>query len=123
MNEEIYEGTPAKEDMLIGTDSGYNRYRRPDGSTYVHYPYSQMATVTAYSAKDKNGQPIRTADGKLITGKTQAEADKNRFRYDMSHWVEANRRKTAHLPQDWRSKYGSVEGKDILTMTPIAGDI
>jgi hypothetical protein len=41
----------------------------------------------------------------------------------MNHWVEANRRKTAHLPQDWRSKYTLSEGKDILTMTPIAGDI
>jgi hypothetical protein len=40
MNEEIYEGTPAKEDVIIGTDSGFNRYRRPDGSTYIHYPYS-----------------------------------------------------------------------------------
>lgn len=104
MNEEIYEGTPAKEDVLIGTDSGYNRYRRPDSSTYVHYPYSQMATVTAYSAKDGKGQPIRTADGKLITGNTQAEADGNRFRYDMNHWAEANRRKTAHLPEGWRER-------------------
>jgi hypothetical protein len=82
-----------------------------------------MATVTTYSAKDGKGQPIRTADGKLITGNTQAEADRNRFRYDMNHWAEANRRKTAHLSQDWRSKYTLSEGEDILTMTPIAGDI
>lgn len=120
MNEEIYEGTPAKEDMLIGTDSGYNRYRRPDGSTYVHYPYSQMATVTAYSAKDKNGQPIRTADGKLITGKTQAEADRNRFRYDMNHWVEANRRKTAHLPEGWRER---IVTPDMNTFNAITGGV
>lgn len=120
MNEEIYEGTPAKEDMLIGTDSGYNRYRRPDGSTYVHYPYSRMATVTAYSAKDKNGQPIRTADDKLITGKTQAEADRNRFRYDMNHWVEANRRKTAHLPEGWRER---IVTPDMNTFNAITGGV
>lgn len=120
MNEEIYEGTPAKEDVLIGTDSGYNRYRRPDGSTYVHYPYSQMATATAYSAKDKNGQPIRTADGKLITGKTQAEADRNRFRYDMNHWVEANRRKTAHLPEGWRER---IVTPDMNTFNAITGGV
>lgn len=120
MNEEIYEGTPAKEDVLIGTDSGYNRYRRPDGSTYVHYPYSRMATVTAYSAKDKNGQPIRTADGKLITGKTQAEADRKRFRYDMNHWVEANRRKTAHLPEGWRER---IVTPDMDTFNAITGGV
>ena len=120
MNEEIYEGSPAKEDVLIGTDSGYNRYRRPDGSTYVHYPYSQMATVTAYSAKDKNGQPIRTADGKLITGKTQAEADRNRFRYDMNHWVEANRRKTVHLPEGWRER---IVTPDMNTFNAITGGV
>lgn len=120
MNEEIYEGSPAKEDVLIGTDSGYNRYRRPDGSTYVHYPYNQMATVAAYSAKDKNGQSIRTADGKLITGKTQAEADRNRFRYDMNHWVEANRRKTAHLPEGWRER---IVTPDMNTFNAITGGV
>jgi hypothetical protein len=122
MNEEIYEGAPSQEDVLIGTDSGYNRYKRPDGSTYVHYPYSRMATVTAYSAKDRNGQPIRTAEGNLITGNTQAEADRKRFRYDMNHWTEANRRNTAHLPEGWRSKYTLSEGKDALTMTPFVGE-
>ena len=121
MNEEIYEGTPSQEDVLIGTDSsGYNRYRRPDGSTYVHYPYSRMATVTAYSAKDENGQPIRTADNKLITGKTQAEADRNRFRYDMSHWAEANRRKTAHLPEGWRER---LITPDMNTFNAITGGV
>lgn len=118
MNEEIYEDTPAKEDILIGTDSGYNRYKRPDGSTYVHYPYSRMATVTAYSAKDKNGQPIRTANGKLITGKTQEEANKNRFRYDMSNWIESNKRKTAHLSQGWRAR---LVTPDMDTFNAITG--
>lgn len=124
MNEEIYEGTPSQEDVLIGMDSGnYNRYRRPDGSTYVHYPYNRMATVTAYSAKDGKGQPIRTTEGKLITGNTQAEANRKRFRYDQNHWVEANRRNTAHLPEGWRNKYTLSEGKNALTMTPFVGDV
>ncbi len=118
MNEEIYEGAPSQEDVLIGTNSGYNRYKRPDGSTYVHYPYNRMATVTAYSAKDKNGQPIRTAEGKLITGKTQAEADRKRFRYDQNHWIEANRRKTTHLPNGWRER---IVTPDLNTFNAITG--
>ena len=63
MNEEIYEGTPSQEDVLIGTDSGYNRYRRPDGSTYVHYPYSQMGGATAFVARDKYGKPYKDTNG------------------------------------------------------------
>ena len=50
-----------------------------DGNTYVNTDNQDptMAGTTIYSAKDKEGNPVRDTNNKLITGKTQEEAQQN----------------------------------------------
>ena len=114
MNEEIYEGTPAKEDVLIGTDSGFNRYRRPDGSTYVHYPYSQMGGATAFVARDHQGKPIRDTNGNLITGSTKEEMEAKRRRYVLDNPFHFNNQ----ITRTWDPSLAST---DIETLNAVTG--
>lgn len=87
---ERYADKVGEQDEFIGKVAFGSRYRRPDGSTYTHYNYEDMPTVTVSKKEDKKNR----IDTPYEAAQATAERNPNwRDTYDMG----IGRRQTEQL--------------------------